>query len=186
VSFITFRCACQTRTCKPVNAPCGGELLPYAFANISVRKHSPVFIIAQRIRASLFASAHRNQPRRLLRQQPDNPVAQGAFALTQDVEQRGRPQDQHLPYVSVALLGYASERLLAAARVLSRREARKAAKSRPDLNTLGSGTLAAITEAMSFPMPGTLSSNRLISFCAWALEISFSRSSIALSSPSRA
>jgi len=29
----------------------------------------------------------------------------------------------------------------------------QAAKSRPDLNTLGSGTLAAITEAMSFPMP---------------------------------
>ena len=42
---------------NPVNAPCGGERLPYAFANISVRKHSPVFIIAQRIRASLFASA---------------------------------------------------------------------------------------------------------------------------------
>ena len=36
----------------------------------------------------------------------------------------------------------------------------QAAKSRPDLNTLGSGTLAAITEAIIFPMPGTLSSNR--------------------------
>jgi hypothetical protein len=34
------------------------------------------------------------------------------------------------------------------------------------LNTLGSGTLAAITEAMSFPMPGILYSNQVISFCA--------------------
>ena len=42
---------------SPVNTPCGGERPPYAFANISVREHSPVFIIAQRIRASLFASA---------------------------------------------------------------------------------------------------------------------------------
>src|SRR5208283_4647006 len=40
----------------------------------------------------------------------------------------GRPQDQHLPYVPVALLGYASERLLAAARVLPRREAEKGGK----------------------------------------------------------
>src|SRR5271168_1886959 len=30
-----------------------------------------------------------------------------------------------------------------------------AAKSRPDLNTLGSGTLAAIAEAISGPTPGT-------------------------------
>src|SRR3984893_7392924 len=40
-----------------VNTPCGVERLPYAFANISVRKLSPVFIVAQRIRASLLASA---------------------------------------------------------------------------------------------------------------------------------
>ncbi len=45
-----------------------------------------------------------------------------------------------------------------------RREAEPGGKTRPDLNALGSGTLAAITEAMSFPMPGTLSSNRTISF----------------------
>jgi hypothetical protein len=32
----------------------------------------------------------------------------------------------------------------------------QAVKSRPDLNTLGSGTLAAITEAIILPMPGTL------------------------------
>jgi len=41
-----------------VNPPDGDRwALPYAFANISVRKHSPVFIIAQRIRATLLAMA---------------------------------------------------------------------------------------------------------------------------------
>src|ERR1700687_1254229 len=38
----------------------------------------------------------------------------------------------------------------------------QAAKSRPDLNTLGSGVEAVITEAISLPTPGTLASQR---FC---------------------
>lgn len=42
---------------SPSNAPCDERWLPYAFANISVRKLSPVFIMAQRTRASLLASA---------------------------------------------------------------------------------------------------------------------------------
>src|SRR5437870_2569662 len=37
-----------------------------------------------------------------------------------------------------------------------------AAKSRPVLNTLGSGTLDAITDAISTPMPGISSSRRLV------------------------
>jgi hypothetical protein len=42
--------------------PCGEERLPYAFANNSVRKLSPVFIIAQTIRASLLANATVTKP----------------------------------------------------------------------------------------------------------------------------
>jgi len=53
--FITFRCACQTRSSGPL--ACSDGAFPYAFANISARKHSPVFIIAQTIRASLLAKA---------------------------------------------------------------------------------------------------------------------------------
>src|SRR5664279_3483506 len=61
VSFITSVCACQTRT-QTVETFLRSLLvmtgvLGYAFANISARKLSPVFIIAQRIRASLLASA---------------------------------------------------------------------------------------------------------------------------------
>src|SRR6202163_3763504 len=43
-----------------------------------------------------------------------------------------------------------------------------AAKSRPVLNTLGSGTLNAITDAISTPMPGISSSRRLVGFCLCA------------------
>src|ERR1700731_3631148 len=42
----------------------------------------------------------------------------------------------------------------------------QAAKSRPDLNTLGSGVEAVITEAISLPTPGTLASKRFISLRA--------------------
>src|ERR1700730_7869295 len=54
-----------------------------------------------------------------------------------------------------------------------------AAKSRPDLNTLGSGVEAVITEAISLPTPGTLASKRFISLRAWASAICPSRSPIA-------
>src|SRR5215467_13368269 len=60
----------------------------------------------------------------------------------------------------------------------------QAAKWRPDPNTLESGTLAAMTEATSLPTPGISLSDWLISLRAWALAISFSRSSIPLSSAS--
>ncbi len=64
VSLIAFQCACQTSNCDLCN--CSVDMLqiclqegrrPYAFANISARKISPVLIIAQMIRASLLASA---------------------------------------------------------------------------------------------------------------------------------
>jgi hypothetical protein len=42
----------------------------------------------------------------------------------------------------------------------------QAEKSRPDSKTFGSGTLATIAEAASFPIPGMPASNRLIGFCA--------------------
>src|ERR1700730_10232243 len=35
----------------------------------------------------LVGQRHRNQPRRLLRQQPNNPVAQGSFALSKALDQ---------------------------------------------------------------------------------------------------
>jgi hypothetical protein len=60
VSFIASQCACQTSNCDLCNCSviCLQERRrPYAFANISARKISPVLIIAQMIRASLLASA---------------------------------------------------------------------------------------------------------------------------------
>lgn len=54
----------------------------------------------------------------------------------------------------------------------------QAEKSRPELKTLGSGTLATITVAMSLPTPGTPASNLLIGLCAWTLAISFSSAAI--------
>ena len=42
----------------------------------------------------------------------------------------------------------------------------QAAKSRADLNTCGSGTLATIAEAMILPTPGMPASNWLIGLCA--------------------
>jgi hypothetical protein len=42
----------------------------------------------------------------------------------------------------------------------------QAEKPRPGLKTFGSGTLAAIAEAASFPIPGMPASNWLIGFCA--------------------
>src|SRR5437762_8717336 len=60
-----------------------------------------------------------------------------------------------------------------------------AAKSRPVLNTLGSGTLDAITDAISTPMPGISSSRRLVGFCLCALAISSPTASIDWSRPSR-
>ena len=47
-----------------------------AFAGLHHRPEDPCQLVGQR---------HRNQPCRLLRQQPDNPVPQGAFALAHDV-----------------------------------------------------------------------------------------------------
>src|ERR1700730_5419437 len=49
-----------------------------AFAGLHHRAEDPGELVGQR---------HRNQPRRLLRQQPNNPIAQGAFALSKALDQ---------------------------------------------------------------------------------------------------
>lgn len=56
-----------------------------SLANISVRKHSPVFIIAQMIRASLLARATVTSRAGFFSQKPDNPVAQAAAAFFHNV-----------------------------------------------------------------------------------------------------
>jgi hypothetical protein len=105
-----------------VNPPCGEERLPYAFANISVRKLSPVFIIAQRIRASLLASATVTS-------------RAGFFASSLTIQSRKAPLRLPTTFSSEVAPNTSSflmyrfpcldgpERLLAAARVLPRREA---------------------------------------------------------------
>ena len=59
VSFITSFCACQTQpVISSLNPPHGDRRgLPYAFANIWARKHSPASTIAQDLGASWSASA---------------------------------------------------------------------------------------------------------------------------------
>ncbi|MGY3363378.1 hypothetical protein ACVWZL_000503 [Bradyrhizobium sp. GM2.4] len=81
-------------------------------------------------------------------------------------------EKQQLPYISIARLGDASESRLLQLEICLGVSPRQAAKSRPELNTLGSGTLAAITEATSLPMPGISTSERLVSLRAWALAVS--------------
>ncbi len=58
-----------------------------------------------------------------------------------------------------------------------------AAKSRPDLKTRGSGTLATIAEVVIVPTPGMLASNRLTGFCLCAAVISASSSAMDFSIP---
>ena len=85
-----------------------------AFAGLHHHPEDPGELVGQR---------HRNQPRGLLRQQGDDPVAQGAFAFAHNVQKRCRPQDEQFPDISVALLGDGPECLLAATRILARRQA---------------------------------------------------------------
>jgi len=142
-----------TRTCKPVTAPCGGELLPtpsQTFRCGSIRRSSS----SPREPGQLVAERHRNQPRRLLRQQPDKSSRRKAPLRLPRTLSSESP-NQHLPYVSVPCLVMPPSVCLRPARVLSRREAEKGGEIASHLNTLGSGTLAAITEAM-LPDAGNL------------------------------
>ena len=59
----------------------------------------------------------------------------------------------------------------------------QAEKSRPDLKILGSGTLAAIAEAVIVPAPGMLASNRLTGFCLSAAVSSASSPAMDFSIP---
>ena len=94
----------------------------YALAKISWRKTSPVVMIAQQISASLLASATATRRSGFLAQQRRDPGGESAVAFAGDAQRRGAPDHQHLSHVSVALLGDGAELLLAAARVLPRRQ----------------------------------------------------------------
>lgn len=135
-------------------------------ANISVRKHSPVFIIAQVIRASLLAGATVTS-------------RAGFFAKSPTIQSRKPPRRFSTTFKSdvaprtSSFLMYRFPALVMAPRVgLPPLEIclgvspSQAAKSRPELNTPGSGTLAAITEATSLPVPGSSPSERLVSLSA--------------------
>jgi hypothetical protein len=66
------------------------------------------------------------------------------------IAEGGRQGDeQHLSQVSIALLGDGAKPLLPPVELCLGVNPSHAAKSRPDLNTLGSGTLAAMAEAIS-------------------------------------
>src|ERR1700730_16512769 len=81
---------CQTSNCDLCNCPV--DMLAGRAASLRLREYfvsedsagphyrpdDPGELVGQR---------HRNQPRRLLRQQPNNPVAQGAFALSKALDQ---------------------------------------------------------------------------------------------------
>src|SRR6202043_1527320 len=153
---------------------------PYAFANISARKISPVLIIAQMIRASLLASA--TVTRRA-----------GFFARSALIHSASAPlrlltlRSSEVAERTSSFLMWRFPLLMPPSVCLPPLEfcrgvsPSQAAKSRPDLNTLGSGVDAVITEAISLPTPGTLASKRLTSLRAWASAICPSRSPIAFS-----
>src|SRR5512135_1694321 len=133
----------------------------------------------------LVGQSHGYQPLRLPGPQRVDPVGESAFALACDTQHRSRARDKHFADIAVALFGDSAELLFATARILPGRRPSHAAKSRPDLNTPGSGTLAAVADAISVPMPEISSSKRLVGFCLCALAISSSTVSIDRSSPSR-
>src|ERR1700730_12539243 len=139
-----------------VNPPCGEERLPYAFANISVRKLSPVFIVAQRILASLLASATVTSRAGFFASRPTIQSRKSPLRLPTTFSSEVAPNTSSFLMYRFPCLVMAPSAFLPPFEFCLGVRPSQAAKSRPDLNTLGSGTLAAITEAILLQMPGTL------------------------------
>src|ERR1700732_4019280 len=83
------------------------------------------------------------------------------------IEDRMRAHDEQFPQISIAHLRDAAQPLLAAGRVLSRRQAKKGGeitRGRESGDVLNApGTLAAIPEAVAGPKPGIVIRRRAIS-----------------------
>ena len=141
-----------------------------AFVESSVRKASPVDIIAQAILASLFARATATMRSGFLALMATIHSARAPLYLWATRKTDVHPTTSilrryRLPFLVIA------ELVLAAARVLARIMPRDALKSLPDLKTLGSGLKATIADAISGPKAGISSSNRLIWFLPLARAI---------------
>src|SRR3984893_16142381 len=122
-----------------VNPPCGEERLPYAFANISVRKLSPVFIIAQRIRASLLASATVTSRAGFFASRPTIQSRKAPLRLPTTSSSEVAPNSSSFLMYRFPCLVMAPSACLPPLEFCLGMRPSQAVKSRPDLNTLGTG-----------------------------------------------
>jgi len=125
----------------------------------------------------LVGKCHRHDLEGSSRQEPREP---GIFLrVLHGAPQDGmRADDENASQIAVALLGDRPELLLAPVESCRGTSPIQAAKSRPDRNTVGSATVAAIAVAPMTPMPGMVSTRWLASFerCCILIRFSIARS----------
>ena len=147
---------------------------PHARSKASVRKASPVAIMAQAMRASLLAIA--TLARAGLREKRGQPVAQrplsswrkalrSAVAPPQSLAAIAPPKASNRLMVRLPCLAMAQNLFLPPLEFWRGGGPGQAEKPRLGLKTSGSGTLATIAEAVIVPPPGMLASDRLTGFC---------------------
>src|SRR5580658_10853483 len=128
-------------------------------------------MIAQQILASLLASATATRRSGFLARSAAIESARGPLRLRAKRSTAVEPTTSNLRIYRLPCLVTAPSLALPPLEFCLGVSPSQAAKSRPDLNTLGSGTLAAIAEAVSGPTPGTRSSRRQVLLLALALAI---------------
>jgi hypothetical protein len=96
---------------------------------------------------------HRDEALRLSRPQRRDPVGEDAFAFAATRSAEVRPTTSILRIYRLPCLVMEPSFVLPPVEFCFGVSPSQAAKSRPDLKTPGSGTLAAITEAISGPTP---------------------------------
>ncbi len=116
----------------------------------------------------LMGGRHGHEPRGLSFSPSLEPIAQCTLAFVDDAKKRCGPENEQAPYIGVALFGDGAEFFFPPAEFCRGVRPSQAEKSRPDLNTRGSGRLAMTAVAASLPTPGIPVSSELVSLCSWA------------------
>ena len=112
--------ACQTLTRRAYLRVVNSYEGLYAFANASIRKDSPVVMIAHVIWASLLASATVTSLAGLRARSATTQSCSAPFRLPTWFSKDVAPSTRSSPYIGVALFGYGAKLFFAAARVLPR------------------------------------------------------------------
>src|SRR5208282_5917291 len=160
--------------------PSASQALVYS----SVRKLSPVDMIAQHILASLLAKATATTRSGFLAFIAAIQSARAPLYLWATRSTEVQPTTSILRKYRLPFFVMPPSFSLPPLECWLGVRPRDALKSLADLNALGSGKLAVIAEAISGPMAGTSSNKRLVGFFALALAIFFSNASIFSSSSS--